>query len=56
MFDVDTLGWPKAAPATLRLTTVRDGGKMVTLKEVDVTDDTNAVWLVRNRTTLERVE
>ena len=43
-------------PATLRLTTVRDGGKLVTLKEVDFTDDTKAEWLVRNRTTLERVE
>ena len=42
-------------PATLRLTTVRDGGKMVTLKEVDFTDDTKTEWLVRNRTTLERV-
>lgn len=42
-------------PATLRLTTVRDGGKLVTLKEVDFTDDTKAEWLVRNRTTLERV-
>jgi len=42
-------------PATIRLTTVRDGGKLVTLKEVDFTDDTEAEWLVRNRTTLERV-
>ena len=42
-------------PATLRLTTVRDGEKMVTLKEVDFTDDTKTEWLVRNRTTLERV-
>ena len=42
-------------PATLRLTTVRDGGKLVTLKEVDFTDDTKAEWLVRNRTKLERV-
>ena len=42
-------------PATIRLTTVRDGGKLVTLKEVDFTDDTKAEWLVRNRTTLERV-
>ena len=42
-------------PATIRLTTVRDGGKLVTLKEVDFTDDTKADWLVRNRTTLERV-
>ncbi len=42
-------------PATIRLTTVRDGSKLVTLKEVDFTDDTKAEWLVRNRTTLERV-
>ena len=42
-------------PATIRLTTVRDGAKLVTLKEVDFTDDTKAEWLVRNRTTLERV-
>ena len=43
-------------PATLRLTTKRDGAKLVTLKEVDFTDDTKAEWLVRNRTTLERVQ
>ena len=42
-------------PATIRLTTGRDGGKLVTLKEVDFTDDKKAEWLVRNRTTLERV-
>ena len=42
-------------PATIRLTTVRDGGKVVTLKEVDFTDDTKAEWLVRNRTTLVRI-
>ena len=42
-------------PATIRLTTVRDGGKLVTLKEVDFADDAKAEWLVRNRTTLERV-
>jgi len=41
-------------PATIRLTTVRDGGKLVTLKEVDFSDDAKAEWLVRNRTTLER--
>ena len=41
-------------PAMLRLTTVRDGGKLVTLKEVDFSDDAKAEWLVRNRTTLER--
>ena len=42
-------------PATIRLTTVRDGGKLVTLKEVDFSDDTKAERLVRSRTTLERV-
>ncbi len=42
-------------PATIRLTTTRDGAKLVTLKEVDFTDDAKAEWLVRNRTTLEWV-
>ena len=42
-------------PATIRLTTVRDGGKLMTMKEVDFADDAKAEWLVRNRTTLERV-
>jgi len=41
-------------PATIRLTTVRDGEKVVTLKEVDFTDDTGETWLQRNRTTLTR--
>ena len=41
-------------PATLRYTTVRDGASLVTLKEVDFTDDAAATWLVRNRTTLTR--
>ena len=42
-------------PATLRLTTVRDGDNLVALKEVDFTDDQAVTWLVRNRTTVERV-
>ena len=42
-------------PATLRLTTVRDGDHLVTLKEVDFTDDKAETWLQRNRTTLDRV-
>ena len=42
-------------PATIRLTTVRDGAKLVTLKEVDFSDDAKAEWLVRNRTALELV-
>lgn len=42
-------------PATLRLTTTRAGNKLVTLKEIDFSDDSKAEWLVRNRTTLERL-
>jgi hypothetical protein len=42
-------------PARLRETTIRDGDTMVTLKEVDFTDDQTETWLVRNRTTLKRV-
>ncbi|GGB74779.1 SH3 domain-containing protein [Blastomonas aquatica] len=41
-------------PATLRLTTVRDGDTVETLKEVDFLDDDAAQWLVRNRTRLTR--
>ena len=39
-------------PATIRLTTTRDGASLVTLKEVDFTDDAKSEWLARNRTTL----
>ena len=42
-------------PAALRLTTVRDGDAMVTLKEVDFTDDAKVEWLARNRTALKRL-
>ena len=42
-------------PATLRLTTTRTPGRLVTLKEVDFSDDSKTEWLVRNRTTLERL-
>lgn len=41
-------------PATLRLTTVRDGDRLETLKEVDFLDDDKTEWLVRNRTRLTR--
>jgi hypothetical protein len=43
-------------PARLRLTTVRDGAKLQTLKQVDFQDDTNVEWLSRNRTTLTLVK
>ncbi len=41
-------------PATIRLTTVRDGDAVETLKEVDFLDDTASTWLTRNRTRLTR--
>ena len=41
-------------PATIRVTTTRDGDKLVALKEVDFTDDKVETWLTRNRTTLSQ--
>lgn len=42
--------------ATVRLTTTRDGDKVVTLKQVDYDDDDKSEWLDRNRTTLSAAE
>jgi hypothetical protein len=42
-------------PAMLRLTTVRDGNKLQTLKQVDFLDDDKQEWISRNRTSLTRV-
>jgi hypothetical protein len=39
-------------PARLRLTTVRDGNTVQTLKQVDFLDDNKSEWLSRNRTTM----
>ena len=41
-------------PATIRVTTTRDGDKLVALKEVDFTDDKVETWLTRNRTMLSQ--
>lgn len=41
-------------PARIRETAKRDGGTMITLKEVDFLDDSGEAWLTRNRTTLTR--
>jgi hypothetical protein len=41
-------------PATLRLTTVRNGDAVETLKEVDFLDDAKSEWMSRNRTRLAR--
>lgn len=43
-------------PATLRLTTVRDGDRVETLKQVDFLDDSKSEWLDRNRTRLMLVK
>jgi hypothetical protein len=42
-------------PAMLRLTTVRDGDTLETLKQVDFLDDAKDEWLSRNRVRLKRV-
>lgn len=42
-------------PAMLRLTTVRDGDSLETLKQVDFLDDDKSEWITRNRTRLVRV-
>ena len=42
-------------PAKLRLTTVRDGEKIETLKQVDFLDDDKSEWITRNRTRLTKV-
>ena len=39
-------------PAVIRLTTTRDGRSLITLKEVDFSDDAKSEWLTRNRTSL----
>ena len=41
-------------PARLRLTTVRSGASIQTLKEVDFLDDKKDEWMARNRTKLTR--
>jgi hypothetical protein len=41
-------------PAMLRLTTVRNGDTVQTLKQVDFLDDAKTEWVTRNRVTLTR--
>ncbi len=43
-------------PARIRVTTIRDGDEMSSMKEVDFTDDAVETWLQRNRTVLRRVD
>ena len=42
-------------PAMLRETTIRNGNKVETLKQVDFLDDDKQEWLSRNRTKLKKV-
>ena len=42
-------------PAMLRLTTVRNGSSVETLKQIDFLDDEKAEWITRNRTRLTRI-
>ena len=42
-------------PATLRLTTVRNGDALETLKQVDFLDDAKSEWVTRNRMRLMRI-
>lgn len=51
----ESLGEDDNRPATLRLTTTRDGDKVETVKQVDFQDDDKAEWITRNRTRLTRV-
>ncbi len=43
-------------PARIRVTTIRNGDAMTTMKEVDFTDDSTETWLQRNRTVLTKVK
>lgn len=51
----ETDGEDDNRPARIRETTTRTGPKLVTLKEVDFSDDNKEEWLQRNRTVLNRV-
>lgn len=42
-------------PAKLRLTTVRNGNALETLKQIDFLDDNKSEWITRNRTRLTKV-
>ena len=48
----ETLGMDDNRPATLRMTTTREGDKIETVKKIDFQDDNKAEWITRNRTRL----
>ena len=51
----ETDGKDDNRPAKIRETTTRNGQKLVTLKEVDFSDDEKEEWLQRNRSVMEKV-
>ena len=51
----ETLGKDDNRPATLRLTTIRNGDKIETVKQIDFQDDDRTEWVTRNRTRLARI-
>ena len=50
----ETDGKDDNRPAKIRETTTRNGAELVTLKEVNFSDDDNKEWLQRNRTVLKK--
>ena len=48
----ETQGSDDNRPALLRITTIRDGDSLQSLKQVDFQDDEKVEWLSRNRTKL----
>ena len=51
----ETDGEDDQRPARIRETTTRNGAELVTLKEIDFSDDDKEEWLQRNRTVLKKV-
>lgn len=52
----ESIGKDDDRPATLRLTTTRDGDGIETVKQIDFQDDEKAEWITRNRTRMTRVK
>jgi hypothetical protein len=50
----ESLGKDDNRPAMLRLTTIRDGARIETVKQIDFQDDDKAEWITRNRTRMTR--
>ena len=55
MMVEESQGKDDSRPATLRVTTTRDGDKIEAVKQVDFQDDDKVEWITRNRTKMTRV-